>query len=132
MGSKYREYQPRNRISTKEYTRIHPVWRGVGFVMMVLIPIISYAGASVLLQKNDVKGWFPLPYDLLIGPGNFFYQYIPDERLYIKLLFAFFIAIVLFAVFTLLSFIMNSAFGITQRNDPYYVPPIKRKVRRSR
>lgn len=131
MSSKYREYQPQ-RPTMRELRRIHPVWRGVGFVMMVLIPIISWAGADVLIKANQREKWFPMPYDLLARPGDFLYSLIPDSLIYIRLMFFVAFLFVLFGVFTLVVFIANSMFGITPRNDPFYVPPIKRKVRKAR
>lgn len=34
--------------------RVHPIWRGIGFLLLILIPIISYGLAELLLD------WFTL------------------------------------------------------------------------
>ncbi len=45
--------------------KIHPIWRGLGCVMMLIIPIMSYAGASILIELNQDQGWgFPVPREL--------------------------------------------------------------------
>lgn len=130
MGSKYREYRPYRGISRKERQRIHPVWRGVGCVFMILIPIIGYAGASVLLDLNGKNNWFPLPADLIARQGDFLYSYVPDSMLYIKLILMVAISAILFGIFTWVSFLIINKFGVTDRNDPYYVPPVRTRRRK--
>jgi len=108
-------------------TRIHPIWRGVGFALMVLIPILSYAGTEVILQQNAKANWFPMPYDLVARPGNFLFN--GDPWLYLKIIITVTLMLVLYAIFTLFTFIINSAFA-PSRYGPYDVPPIKGKVRK--
>ena len=44
---------------------IHPIWRGFGCVMLIIIPIISYAAASILIEMNWEQKWgFPVPRDM--------------------------------------------------------------------
>jgi len=45
-SSKYSTYDAQKPPAPK----IHPVWRGLGFVMIVLAPIMSWAGAEVTNQ----------------------------------------------------------------------------------
>jgi len=130
MGMKYREYRPERGISRKERQRIHPVWRGVGCVLMILIPIVGYAGADVLLRLNGKNNWFPLPADMIAGPGDFFYRLIQDPMIHIKLVLMVVISAILFGLFTWVSFIVIGTFGMTDRNDPYYVPPVRPRRRR--
>jgi hypothetical protein len=105
----------------------HPIWRGVGFAMMVLIPIISYAGSEVLVQQNTKNNFFPWPYDLMARSSDFLWN--GDPLLYFKILITVTFMLVLFALFTLVTFLINSAFG-APRYGPYDVPPINAKVRR--
>lgn len=130
MGAKYRGYQPNRGISREERRRIHPIWRGVGFILMILIPIISYAGAEVLLDLNGQNNWFPVPSDLIAKPGDFLYSYFPDPMIHIKLLIMVVIAVILFGFFTWISFIVIGSLGMTERNDPYYVAPVRVRRRR--
>ncbi len=52
--SKYRTVQK------KEFVRpykIHPIWRGIGFLMMIIIPIVAWAAASEIstyMQASEV------------------------------------------------------------------------------
>ena len=41
--------------------KVHPVWRGIGCFLAVLIPLISWAGAELFLQTNTIV---PLPAEL--------------------------------------------------------------------
>lgn len=126
MGGKYSIVNPNKGMTSKDYQRIHPIWRGVGFGMMVLIPVIAFAGQDVLIKSGKI----PLPVDMYAKPGEFLYSLIPDPLLYIRIMFFIAILAVLFALFTLFSFLINSMFGITQRRDPFYVPPVTRRIRK--
>jgi len=128
MGSKYREYASNRKTSAKEYQRIHPVWRGVGFAMIVLIPIISWAGADEIITRNLIE----LPADLIAGPGQFFFNLFQDPLIHIRLMLFVGILLGLFAIFTMVVFLANSLFGVSPRNDPFYVPPISRRPRKRR
>ncbi len=131
MPAKYGEYSGPKKASVREMRKqIHPVWRGVGFGMMILIPIISYAGMRVLIDQNIIFSRMPIPVDLLAKPGEFLYRFFPDSMLYIKLLIMFTIMFVLYLIFLIFSSAVTGAFGISEKQDPYYVPPVKRQVRR--
>jgi len=130
MGGKYREYSSSRRTSNRDYQKIHPFWRGVGFAMMFLIPIISYAATIVLLKENGKHNWFPFPADLIAGQGQFLYRIFPDPMVNIKLMLIIAFIALFFALFTLFSFLISGLFGPSSRKDPYYVPPLKKKFRR--
>ncbi len=50
---------------------VHPVWRGIGFIMIILIPALSYVATLRLLELNGQKGWYPIPPEFLIYFRNF-------------------------------------------------------------
>ena len=111
----------------KEKVKIHPIWRGIGFLMIVIIPIISYAATEVLIAQNMKSNWFPLPYDLMAQPGQLFYN--GDPMVYFKIIITIAFMLLFYGLFTLVTFAMNSIFGGT-RYGPYDVPPITAKVRK--
>ncbi len=39
--------------------KIHPVWRGIGCVLIIMIPILSYAGAVMVMNSNPWIHLFP-------------------------------------------------------------------------
>jgi hypothetical protein len=111
---------------------INPIWRGVGFVMMVLLPIIAYAGTRLLLQENDAKGWFEIPKEIIIscpGPNLVFNIPCPAPNLLAIIILTVGIWVVLFAIFQLITFTVFKFFG-APRYGPTDVPPITRKIRR--
>lgn len=44
--------------SQKDERKPHPVWRGIGFLLLVLTPILSFALADIIVQyvKLNVRG----------------------------------------------------------------------------
>jgi hypothetical protein len=61
MG-KYQHYQaPRPKAKPGS---VHPVWRGIGCFLMILIPIMSYAAAELLIEQNKSAGWVVVPVEL--------------------------------------------------------------------
>jgi len=129
MGSKYGGYGSDKRMPQKVGQKIHPVWRGVGFVFMILIPIMSYASMQVLLEQNDIHGWIMLTPDMMAKPGEFLYTYFPDPMLYIKIVLFLLCLLIFFTVFQLISFLITGMAGVTKYNDPFYVPPVRRTKR---
>ena len=116
MGNSYRQ-----KAAPKRET--HPIWRAIGLIMVVLIPIISYAGALVLLDLNGQNRWLMIPSDLL-APGA-------DSMLFIKVGLTVFIAMVFYAVFLFINFMAYSAFG-PSRYGPMDAPAETYKKRRRR
>ena len=50
--------------------KIHPIWRGIGCILILIIPVLSYAGSVLLVQANMKNGWVPVPrkmYSQLLG-----------------------------------------------------------------
>jgi len=116
MGNSYRQ-KPTPKRET------HPIWRAIGLIMAVLIPIISYAGALVLLDLNGQRHWMMIPADLVASGA--------DPLLYIKIGLTVFIAMVLYAIFLLINFMAYSVFG-PSRYGPMDAPPQAYKKRRRR
>jgi hypothetical protein len=111
----------------KPTVRIHPIWRGVGFAMMVLIPLFSYAAAETIIQQNRKMNFFPWPTDIYAKPGDLLYY--GDPLLYFKILVTITVMFILYALFTLVTVAINSAFG-SPRYGPYDLPPVNAKVRK--
>lgn len=130
MPAKYREFNPGQRSRPKP--TIHPIWRGVGFAMIVLIPIMAYAATEVVLQQNDIYGWFPFPVDMIAKDGEFLYNIFKDPMINIRAAGTAAFSLLFYALFTFVSFLISGIFGPKQRDDPFYVPPVRRTVRRRR
>ena len=62
--AKYSSYNRRTPLDQRPWT-IHPIWRGIGCILMLLIPIMAYAGAILLIQANIENHWVPMPADMM-------------------------------------------------------------------
>ena len=45
--------------------QIHPIWRGIGCLMLILLPIISFSGGVLLVRENFQQRWVPVPGEFL-------------------------------------------------------------------
>ncbi len=122
------ESQVKGKSREEREGRAHPIWRGVGFGLAILIPIISYAASEELISANRKFQWIPMPTDLVARPGDFLY--FGDPWIYLKIALTLAFMFVLFSVFMMITFAVNKATLDPSRTDPYYVPPIKGKVRK--
>ncbi len=95
---------------------IHPIWRGIGFALMVLTPIMGYAASILLLDLNAQNRWLPIPRDLIVS-GK-------DPYILIKLFITLVIALLIFLVFQLITFFI---YRITapSRYGPTDVPSVR-------
>lgn len=125
------EYQREERKTKK--AEIHPIWRGIGFLFMILIPIMSYAGAIVLIQQNSKNNWVPFPFDLVANQSHILFKLLGDPMIHIKIILMVALMFLLFSVLAIITFLINSAFGAS-RYGPYDLPPVRRpkNIRRAR
>jgi hypothetical protein len=101
--AKYRQYEkrPENR---RDRQAVHPLWRGIGCLMMILIPIMAYAGAVLLVQENLRQRWLVVPREFarivslpLIGDVPYLYANLVTAA--ILALFGFGLITVVFTLF---------------------------------
>lgn len=112
MG-KYQTYGPKDDINNRG-TKMHPVWRGVGFALLIILPIISYFGTIVILDANALHGWVKIPGELLASSS--------DPMLYVKIILTLTLTFLFFAVFSLIYSIIYGMFA-PPRYGPLDVPP---------
>ncbi len=102
-------YQQYERDYQKEPTGPHPVWRGIGFLLMAVIGVMSYAGANILVEANKINGWVRLPVELVGGTS-----WAPD--LWAELVVMFFLMMIGFGVFTI---IYSIIYRVSRPKDLY-------------
>ncbi len=102
---------------------IHPIWRGVGFAMMILIPIVSYFTSLLLISANETNRWFVVPADLINKAG--------DPNLYVKIILTVLLALIIYVLFMVVTFLTHRMFG-PARYGPTDAPPIQRKINKRR
>lgn len=91
MG-RYQQYQ---RDLRDKPTNVHPIWRGIGFLLLAVIAIMSYAGANLLVEANKTKGWIAVPAGIRGGVS-----WAPD--LYAELIVTFFLMMIGFGLITII------------------------------
>jgi len=118
MG-KYNQYQRDQKYNQRErQSNVHPIWRGIGFLLMVIVPIISYVAALLLLEENGQQNWFSIP-------SEFFARTAADPLIYVKIGLTAVITILIFIVITFFGVLLNQWFG-PSRYGPLDAPPISR------
>jgi hypothetical protein len=114
---KYSQY-----MSTADYeakkrkTTQHPIWRGIGFIIMILIPLAAYFLAVFLLNLNEVNGWMKVPQEFLAKSG--------DTLLYVKIGMTVVLSIIVYGIMMLFGFAGLSVFG-SSRYGEMDEPPVK-------
>ena len=120
--------------------KVHPIWRGIGCLFMIIIPVVSYAGAALLVRENIEQGMFQVPVELA-GVVNFapVYEFLPFLQsfltglgpiYYLDILLTGALMIVGFGAISVVYSFVYRAVG-PSRYGPYDSPPI-RKSRRAR
>jgi hypothetical protein len=106
----------------KEHPEIHPIWRGVGFILMIITPLMAYAAAMLLLDENKQRGWVQIP-------AQFYFPNFSIPDIAVIAFLTLIMWVVLYAVFSLITFLVFRLFGPPRYGDTD-VPPITRKVRK--
>lgn len=120
MPSKYENYTRQKELPARR--EVHPVWRGIGFLLIIIIPVISWAAAMVLLDIGRKQGWaflseladpikFPdwaYQVPVIMNLANFITGYPNLKSL---LLFFFIVLILLSGVFAVLNAVLYRMFG---------------------
>jgi hypothetical protein len=116
MG-KFSQYETTVR-KPKAPWKIHPIWQGIGCLMMLIIPGMSYAASVLLVEANLKNNWIPFPRELYGPPGYPF--------LYGQLGVTVILSILGFLIFVIVYSLIYRMIGPPQLG-PTDAPPIKRK-----
>ena len=97
---------------------VHPIWRGIGCILIAFLPIASYFIASLLIDNREIYPWLIIPDDILLN------NYPKDPMIVVRLLYALVIVLAIVAVLSLfMSLVMR--FFAPSKYDPVDVPPEK-------
>lgn len=128
MG-RFNKYEHQGRSKPRPY-KVHPIWQGIGCLMLIVIPILSYAGAVLLVEENMTRHWLPAPAVLMqtvfipvVG--------ISVQHLYANLLAAFLLALCGFAILTMIYGMLYGAIG-PSRYGPLDTHPDEFRPRKRR
>lgn len=119
--SKYMKYNDRSRMAERPW-KIHPIWRGIGCLLMLMIPVMAYAGAVVLVRENSQNKWLPMPAELMQTVNI---PYLGDIKAFFAVLIVTVLLMIIgFGVVTILYSLIYSAFG-PPRLGPLDAPPVR-------
>ena len=137
MG-RYTSYQKRE--GPIQRGQIHPVMRGIGCILVAIVPLLSYGAAVLLVNYGTKKGW-PIPPNWLGAPKihpllwklqglhtalNFL---AAQTNLMANIVFAIAIAVLIFGVLSMLYGFLFKLLGPPQYG-PTDAPPVRIKVKR--
>lgn len=111
-------YQTSVKKEEEKTEKVHPIWRAIGCVMIIAIPIIGFTGALLFLDYNATN-------HLVVWPGEFAAPG-EDAFLYIKIGLTVAFSLVLYIIFMAITFIMNTALG-PKKYGPQDVPQARFK-----
>lgn len=119
---------------------VHPVMRGIGCIMIVIVPILAYGVALLLIDYGIQHGW-PIPPNWLqrisIPPILFNLQglapvwnfLLVQDNLVAKIVFTIAITVVFGGIMSIIYGYIYTIFGPPQYG-PQDAPPIRVKVKR--
>jgi hypothetical protein len=119
---------------------VHPVMRGIGCIMIVVVPILAYGAAVLLVDYGVSQGW-PIPpnwlgritiHPLLLqlrGLEPVWNFLLRQNDLVANVIFAIAITIVIGGLMSVIYGYLYSIFG-PPRYGPQDAPPIRVKVKR--
>jgi hypothetical protein len=109
-------YQPKSRRTI--IPPIHPVWRGIGCFLLILLPIVAFAGAKILVQTNSRQRWVQIPTELT----GVFTVPIIGRIFYADLALTVILIVIGFAILTVAYSVIYRIIGIP-RYGPLDSPP---------
>lgn len=81
------------------------VWRGIGLILAVILPLGSYIVASLLISNKEKYSWLIIPEDIIL------YKNPQDPYLLVRLLYTLIIIILIGGLLTLITFLVAKIFG---------------------
>jgi hypothetical protein len=117
--SRYNQHQAPLPKESKLYPKIHPVWRGIGFLLMILAPIMAYAVTLVFLAGNTTANWIQIPPSLIVN-------WPQDPMILVKVISTLFFTLIFMIVFQFIYFLMMRLFA-PPRYGPLDIPPVAYK-----
>jgi hypothetical protein len=89
--------------------RMHPIWRGIGFILLILIPVISFGISEAILKYTTAE--YP---ELLSGNP----QIIDGiEDLYLQLGLTLVVSVIFFLVMSILVSLLYSLLGGSENEE---------------
>ena len=59
------KYSSRQQPPPPRPYKIHPIWRGIGCLLVLIGPPLAFLIAHLLVDMNIENGWYPIPGELM-------------------------------------------------------------------
>lgn len=103
-----------NRRVTKDPgPAVHPIWRGIGCILMIVVPAISYIIATILIDNRETIPWFEIPQDLIVAV-------LKDPLLIVKIFYTAVISLIISFLIALVTFTLDRIVN-PKKKGPYDV-----------
>lgn len=89
--------------------RVHPIWRGIGFLLLILIPLISFGIAGTIMD------YLPVQYPNLVRGNPQLIDGLDD--LYLQLAITLVLSLILYLLMSILTSILYSALGGSENEE---------------
>ena len=122
-------YDRYSSIQQREEKGIHPIWRGIGCILIIVIPMMAYAGAVELVKANYEFGWMRMPAELAQVVQIPYIGAVPN--LYAYLAIGIVLLVIGYGILMIIYSIMYRAVG-PSKYGPTDAPPPRRVKRRRR
>lgn len=121
-----REYLIRPQMKKRPW-EVHPIWRGIGCILIVTVPILSYLGAVALVELNMEAAWVPSSV-ILMQSVSLPVMDVTIPHLYANLIVA---AILILVGYAAVMVIYSSLYGVVgpPRLGPLDADPVRRPPR---
>jgi hypothetical protein len=98
---KYGRYQVETEANEKKDT-LHPIWRGIGCILLIVIPIISGFFSNYLVNQRNTFSWMIIPNELIINRFE-------DPMIAVKAVYFIIIALLLFLIMGIITFLWTKS-----------------------
>lgn len=95
---------------------VHPIWRGIGCIMIAFLPLASYLISSILIDNREKYPWLIVPEDLIVN------KYPKDPYIMARLIYALVILLIIIAVLSLVTALIMKIFA-PPKYGPTDIPP---------
>lgn len=110
--------------------KVHPIWRGIGCMLLLVGPVLAYIGANLLVEANRQQKWLPAPAELM-RPIRLPLLNLTIDHLVANLLVTGILLLIGFGLITIIYTIFYSLLG-PPRYGPLDSPPVRLPHRRRR
>jgi len=96
----------------KEKKQEHPIWRGIGCILIIVIPVFSFFAASLLIDNRQYFSWIIIPQEIIVASFR-------DPLIFVRVVYAIIIAFLLFLLMAVVTFAINHL------SKPRHIGPFK-------